>query len=481
MPEDLLTIITPELILRYRVIPLGKHGSTLTLGVIDPTDQAAINAMVFHTGLRITPVIISEKQLNEFIETFCINSSSSILLNELNAETTPAIKENTINYDEPLIKFVDHIIQHAIQKSASDIHIEPYENECRIRYRQDGVLYEINSINPALAARLVTRLKVMAQLNISERRLPQDGRFQLIQKNHPIDIRINTCPTIFGEKIVMRLLDMRNVTLTIDTLGFTPPQKNLFLQKISEPQGLILVSGPTGSGKTLTLYSALHYLNTPAKNISTVEDPVEIQVPGINQVSVHPKIGLDFATALRTFLRQDPDIIMLGEIRDQETAVIAMQAAQTGHLVLSTVHTNSAIETLTRLAAMGVATHDVVNAVSLIIAQRLVRKLCPHCKIPENAANFPIELVAGATAFRARGCKHCLHGYQGRIGIYEMLAMTEELAQLISSRTNTYRLGEHLQRQGFLTLQNSALTLLNQGITSLSEINRVIRNYPACA
>lgn len=375
------------------------------------------------------------------------------LAKELDAEPI-VLKENSTNYEEPLIRFVDIIIQNALQKSASDIHIEPYKTICRIRYRQDGILYEIAEIPGKLASRLVTRLKVMAQLDISERRLPQDGHFQITQAG-VIDVRINTCPTLFGEKVVLRLLDARKTSMEINSLGFTADQKKIFLEKISQPQGLILVTGPTGSGKTMTLYSALRHLNISEKNISTVEDPVEIQLAGINQVNINPKIGLHFATALRTFLRQDPDILMVGEIRDPETAEIAIQAAQTGHLVLSTVHTNSALETLARLQSMGIAPYHLSRSISLIISQRLIRKLCQHCR-------------------HAQACEHCLDGYQGRVGIYEFLPMTEAIAQLILSGAATQTISAQLQGQGFLSLRQIAMEKVKLGITSLSEINRVL-------
>ncbi|MES2218333.1 MAG: ATPase, T2SS/T4P/T4SS family [Pseudomonadota bacterium] len=464
--ETLLTIVNPELIQRYRVIPLNVHGSTLNLGVMDPTDQNAVNAIIFHTGLRVQPVAINEHQYNDFIQTFCARPAPSPLLKELVTQEPLVINENSSNYDEPLIHFVDHILQHAIQKCASDIHIEPYENHCRIRYRQDGILYEITEINAVLAIRLITRLKVMAQLNISERRLPQDGRFQVTHDYASIDIRVNTCPTLFGEKIVLRILDARNLTLALDALGFNPQQLKLFQDKISEPQGLCLVTGPTGSGKTITLYSALNYLNTPAKNISTVEDPVEIRLPGINQVNIHTKIGLDFATTLRTFLRQDPDVIMLGEIRDRETAKIATQAAQTGHLVLSTLHTNNAITTLSRLKTLGVATYNI----SLIVAQRLIRKLCEFCKTPDKSSRE-------TNIFQARGCQHCLHGYAGRTGIYEVLEITPELAQLMTGNSNTQSISDYLQQSGFLNLQDAAYAMVVNGKTSLNEMNRVLRKF----
>jgi type IV pilus assembly protein PilB len=469
-----------ELIRRYHVMPLNKKGGQLFLGVTDPTDQTAIDAMRFHSGLRISLSLIEEDQLNAVIAKYSdtLPIKNYLELKDLSVETSAlSVQESAVNYDEPLIKFVDDIIQHALQKSASDIHIEPYETHCRIRYRQDGILYEITEIANTLASRLVTRLKVMARLDISERRLPQDGRFQLQQTQAAIDIRINTCPTLFGEKIVLRLLDVNKLSLQVETLGFTPSQKKLFLKKIAAPQGLILVTGPTGSGKTVTLYSALHHLNTAAKNISTVEDPVEIQLGGINQININPKIGLSFSSILRTLLRQDPDIIMVGEIRDSETAEIAIQAAQTGHLVFSTLHTNNAIETLSRLHAMNIASYNLVNSLSLIIAQRLIRKLCRDCKIPENVSaktRDNLGIPSEITLYTAIGCQHCLQGYQGRIGIYEFLPMTRAVIDLMIMGASNAQILQQAAREGFCNLRQAGIQKAIQGVTSLSEINRVI-------
>ena len=375
-----------------------------------------------------------------------------------------------------IIPFVDNLILHASQHAASDIHIEPYKDVCRIRYRQDGLLYQANEIPADLATRIATRLKVMAKLDIAERRLPQDGRFQL----NEIDIRINTCPTLFGEKIVLRLLNTHHISLEIDNLAFTKRQKEIFLKTISQSQGLILVTGPTGSGKTTTLYSALHYLNKTEKNISTVEDPIEIQLTGINQVNVNTKINLHFSTVLRTLLRQDPDIIMIGEIRDPETADIAIQAAQTGHLVLSTLHTNSAIETLTRLHAMKILAYNLAGSLSLIIAQRLIRTLCAHCKQIEpvsvqSALQLEIDpRFLSREIYRAQGCSHCLHGYTGRIAIYEFLPITESIATLIALGSDTMTLMQQAKQENFISLKESGIEKVLQGITSFAEINRVL-------
>lgn len=351
--------------------------------------------------------------------------------------------------DESLISRVDHVIKDAIQLAASDIHIEPSASLYRIRYRRDGILHEVMQISSEFALRFVTRLKVIAKLDISERRLPQDGRFQFDK----VDIRINTCPTLFGEKIVLRLLNANKISLRIDNLGFSSEQEKMFLKNINRPQGMVLVTGPTGSGKTVTLYSALNYLNSIEKNISTVEDPVEIQLNGINQININPKIGLEFSTILRTLLRQDPDVIMLGEIRDEETAKIAIQAAQTGHLVLATLHTNSAVEALTRFQAMGITPHEIITSISLIVSQRLLRKLCQYCN--------------------GKGCQHCLKGYSGRTSIYEFFPMTEKISEMVLLQ-NIAAIRQQLRGEGLATLYESGMKLVQQGVTNKAELSRVI-------
>lgn len=467
------------LIRRYRFIPLAKHDNLLQIAIADPTDQATLDAITFHTGMRIKLALVTEDQLNNFIQTHAHPAFANEFLGKKELQKTEIrhVRESTTHYDEPLIKFVDNLIQDALQKNASDIHIEPFEKQCRIRYRQDGILYEITEIADNLAIRLCTRLKVMAKLDITERRLPQDGRFQLQQPTIMVDIRISTCPTLFGEKIVLRLLDTHKLSLTIDKLGLLPTQQKLFLEKISAPQGMILVTGPTGCGKTMTLYAALHHLNSSTKNISTAEDPVEIQLAGLSQININTKIGLDFATALRTLLRQDPDIIMIGEIRDKETADIAIQAAQTGHMVLSTLHTNSALETITRLQAIGIISYNLLQVLSLIMAQRLVRQLCPLCKKPDvlnDKFRQKIGLTKNIAIYKAHGCQYCLHGYQGRIGIYELLPLTPDLIDLIITGAPSSILIEKLVQNGFINLYNAGMEKVIQGITSLDEIERVI-------
>lgn len=473
------SVIKPEIIYRYRVIPLNTEQNSLYLGITDPTDQTVISAIGFQTGLRIRPMLVAEVMLDEIINTYC---RPNILYSQLETALSKMVPieeqeshlENIEQSDEPVIEFVDRLINDAVDKNISDIHIEQYEHHSRIRFRRDGLLYEAAIIPPHLAARVTTRLKIMAHLNIAERRLPQDGRIRLKQESKiaspKIDIRINACPTLYGEKIVLRILNANYVNLNIDSLGLTQAQKKLFLAKLSQPQGLILVTGPTGSGKTLTLYSALNYLNRIEKNISTVEDPVEIELPGINQVNINTKIGLDFASILRTFLRQDPDIIMVGEIRDPETANIAMQAAQTGHLVLSTMHTNSAAETITRLQSLGIAAYHLISSVALIIAQRLVRKLCKNCKQPEI---LPAECTPFNISYRPIGCEYCCGGYQGRIGIFELIPVTEKIAHVILSGANVHEILDQAKREKCTFLWDAGTEKVRDGITSLSELIKV--------
>lgn len=398
------------------------------------------------------------------------DSRLGIQLKSTLAQLSPGEKSavnlhSTDEDDGPVSELVDSLIQDAIAQHISDIHIEPFADNCRIRFRRDGLLYEVTTTPSFLANRIITRLKIMSHLNIAERRIPQDGRLQL-QKYPLVDIRINTCPTIFGEKIVLRLLDSTKIKLDINTLGLMETQNDLFISALTKPQGLILVTGPTGSGKTLTLYTALHFLNSIEKNISSVEDPVEIELAGINQININPHLGLDFAAVLRTLLRQDPDIIMIGEIRDPQTAAIAMQAAQTGHLVLSTLHSNSAIDALPRLQAMGITPYHFANTVSLIIAQRLIRKLCDLCKAPLDP---PPQI-----GYQPIGCDYCHQGYQGRTGIFELLPMTEKLASLIMSKANQKQLIELVRSEKWMLLKDAGMKKINDGMISHSEFLRII-------
>lgn len=395
---------------------------------------------------------------------------------------TQLLTESLVGDEAPTVKFVDQIIIDAIQKKASDIHFEPYENEFRIRYRQDGLLVEIAKPPLNLANQICARIKIMSNLDIAERRIPQDGRFQMkLAANHLVDFRVSTCPTVSGEKLVMRILDTDINQLSVESLGFNEQQKKHFLTSLKKPQGLILITGPTGSGKTVSLYTALTLLNTKEKNISTVEDPVEIKIAGINQVSVNPKAGLSFSNILRSFLRQDPDIIMVGEIRDLETADLAIKAAQTGHLVLSTLHTNSAADTLTRLANLGIPSFNIANSVSLLVAQRLARRLCDHCKIirkdlPAGSLvelGFNTEELDSIKLYKAQGCTYCTKGYCGRLGLFEVMPISKMLGQLIMSGGNSLDILKQAQLEGMLTLYQSGLEKIRQGLTTLEEINRV--------
>jgi type IV pilus assembly protein PilB len=394
------------------------------------------------------------------------------------------IPSTDIDVDEtPIVRFVNKVLLDAINRGASDLHFEPYEKTYRVRFRMDGILKEVAAPPVALAQRIAARIKVMSQLDISERRVPQDGRMKMrISKSRVIDFRVSTCPTLFGEKIVMRILDPSSAKLGIDALGYEEDQKKLYLDALAKPYGMILVTGPTGSGKTVSLYTGLNILNTEDRNISTAEDPAEINLPGINQVNVNPKAGLTFASALKAFLRQDPDVIMVGEIRDKETGDIAIKAAQTGHLVLSTLHTNDAPQTLTRLVNMGIAPFNIASAVTLIIAQRLGRRLCPHCKAP---ADLPPEallregfteedLASGLTVYRAVGCDKCNDGYKGRIGIYQVMPISEEMGRLIMAGGNSIELADQARREGISDLYTSGLKKVKAGLISLEELHRVV-------
>ncbi|HQR24102.1 MAG TPA: type IV-A pilus assembly ATPase PilB, partial [Steroidobacteraceae bacterium] len=384
--------------------------------------------------------------------------------------------------DAPIVRFVNKVMLDAIRRGASDIHFEPYERSYRIRFRLDGVLKEVATPPVQLAVKLAARLKVMSRLDIAERRVPQDGRIKMkISKSRSIDFRVSTCPTLFGEKVVMRILDSSSAMLGIDALGYEPFQKQLYMDALARPHGMILVTGPTGSGKTVSLYTGLNILNTEDTNISTAEDPVEILLPGINQVNVNPKVGLTFAGSLRAFLRQDPDVIMVGEIRDLETAEIAIKAAQTGHLVLSTLHTNDAPKTLTRLVDMGVKPYAIATSVSLIIAQRLARRLCSNCKtrtiIPDEAllkeGFTPEEIANGLQIFSPAGCTNCTDGYKGRVGIYEVMPVSEEIGRIIMEGGHVMQIKQQAEREGVWGLRKSGLNKVRNGLTSLDEINRV--------
>jgi type IV pilus assembly protein PilB len=490
-PRDL---VDPRLLHKHRVLPLFKRGNRLYLAVSDPTDISAFDEIKFHTGLSIDVVVVDETLLATAVITLIdeIEGRHNLLGRfddaELeNLEVDPGKqeredKENTDLTDEaPIVRFVNKILLDAIKLGVSDIHVEPYEKSYRIRYRTDGILRDASRPPLQLANRISSRLKIMSQMDISERRLPQDGRIKMkISPSRAIDFRVNTLPTLWGEKIVLRILDPGSAQLGIDALGYEEDQKELFMNALSQSQGLILVTGPTGSGKTVSLYTGLNILNTEERNISTAEDPVEINLEGINQVPVNARIGLTFATALRAFLRQDPDIIMVGEIRDLETAEIAIKAAQTGHLVMSTLHTNSAAETLTRLRNMGIPSFNLATSVSLIIAQRLARRLCNHCKkavqIPAAALleiGFTAEQIKEAQLFQPVGCEKCNEGYKGRVGIYEVVPVTDGISRIIMEDGNSIEIADQARKEGYNSLRQSALLKVSKGMTSLEEANRV--------
>lgn len=473
-------LVHEKLIKKHTMIPLFLRGTQLYLATDDPSKQAALKEIQFHTGLNSKAIVVETDKLHQLINHlyFPKESQEEVNLLELSDEETDLYDTE----DAPIVKYVNKILIQAIQKGASDIHFEPYERDYRIRYRLDGILHEIAAPPLNLASRIAARIKIMSNLDIAERRLPQDGGFKMnTTLNHSIDFRVSTCPTTAGEKVVIRILDSVAAKLDVETLGLNTDQKNLFLKTIQKPQGMILVTGPTGSGKTVTLYTALTILNTNTINISTAEDPVEIKVPGINQVNINPKAGLSFSGILRSFLRQDPDVIMVGEIRDLETAEIAIKAAQTGHLVLSTLHTNSAAETLNRLINMGIPSFNIASSVSLIIAQRLARRLCEHCKVLRKDINHQSAIELGYSEsdlkdfklYKAVGCLKCTDGYKGRIALFEILPMSKPLEQLVMTGANSRELLQCAQKEGMITMYQSGLEKTKQGITSIEEVNRI--------
>ena len=488
-------LVPSALMTKHQTIPIFRRGNRLFIALADPTNIAALDEIKFATGISTEAVVVDQRALSKLLTAILdqedslssemdqLGESSEFDLDIIdeNSSETEDVDTSAVD-DTPIVRIVNKVLLDAIKQGASDIHFEPYEQNYRVRFRTDGILREIVKPPKTLAPRLAARIKVMSQMDISERRIPQDGRIQMkLSKNRSIDFRVNTLPTMFGEKIVMRILDPTSAQMGIDALGYDDDQKQLFLEALAKPQGMILVTGPTGSGKTVSLYTGLSILNTDERNISTAEDPVEINMEGVNQVLVNNKVGLDFAEALRSFLRQDPDIIMVGEIRDIETAEIAIKAAQTGHLVLSTLHTNSAAETITRMMNMGVPAYNIASSVSLIIAQRLARRLCKQCSIPETEVphdalmelGFNDEMLENATIKRAVGCEACKDGYRGRVGIYEVVKVTKTLANLIMGGDNSIDLDKQARREGFADLRLSALRKAAQGLISLEEVNRV--------
>lgn len=477
-----------KLIRKHHVLPLGKRGRTLYLGVVDPTDMQPVEDFEFSSGLHAELIVVEYDKLQQMIDKVFDSKNTDTFSNtewDLTSLGVDGGDEDdslgTESEDQPIITFINKMLHDAVRKGASDLHFEPYEKSYRIRFRIDGILHEVASPPVALAGRLSARLKVMSKLDIAEKRVPQDGRIKLkLSQKKSIDFRVSSLPTLWGEKIVMRILDSDSAMLGIDILGYEEAQKKLYLEALEQPQGMILVTGPTGSGKTVSLYTGLNILNTEETNISTAEDPVEINLPGINQVQMNNKAGLTFPIALKAFLRQDPDVIMVGEIRDLETAEIAIKAAQTGHLVMSTLHTNSAPETLTRLLNMGVPAYNVASSVTLIIAQRLARRLCNHCKQPEHLPEaellrqgFTAQQIPHLKLFRPIGCDYCTGGYKGRVGIYEVMPISATIAEKIMAGGNSLEIAQQAQAEGINNLRQSGLLKAACGLTSLAEINRV--------
>ena len=488
-------LVSEELLRKHQVLPLYKRGNRLFVGTANPTQN--LDEIKFHTNLVVEPVLVDEDQLKRTLDNWLAANDTlgdalgdddgmgELDIDASSDEDTGGSGDTGVDAkgdDTPVVKFVNKVLIDAIRKGASDIHFEPYEEDYRVRLRIDGLLKTVAKAPVKLNQRIAARLKVMSQLDIAEKRVPQDGRIKLnLSKTKQIDFRVSTLPTLFGEKIVLRILDGSAAKLGIDKLGYEPEQQKLFLEAIHKPYGMVLVTGPTGSGKTVSLYTALGILNDDTRNISTAEDPVEIRLPGVNQVQQNNKRGMTFAAALRSFLRQDPDIIMVGEIRDLETAEIAIKAAQTGHMVLSTLHTNDAPQTIARLMNMGIAPYNITSSVTLVIAQRLGRRLCNNCKqpvdLPANALMAEgftqAQIDAGITLFEAVGCDECTEGYKGRVGIYQVMPMTDEIAAIVLAGGNAMDIADAAQKIGISDLRQSALRKAAVGITTLAEVNRV--------
>ena len=488
-------LVSTDLISKHNILPLIKRGTRLYVAMADPSDLRALDEIKFNTGLNTDAVVVEAVALNEAIKqllegTDNVGSGLDDLegdeLDDLDIEAVDEDggkdKNDESGADEtPVVRFINKVLLDAIRAGASDIHFEPYEKTYRVRFRTDGILQEMAKPPVQMGGRLSARLKVMSQMDISERRVPQDGRIKMkLSKKKSIDFRVNTLPTLWGEKIVLRILDPTSAQMGIDMLGYEEDQKELYMDALHQPQGMILVTGPTGSGKTVSLYTGLNILNTAERNIATAEDPVEINLEGINQVNVNTKVGLDFSEALKSFLRQDPDIIMVGEIRDLETGGIAIKAAQTGHMVMSTLHTNSAAETITRMLNMGIPAFNLATSLILIIDQRLGRRLCSACKEPVEYPKETLleeglteEDIAEATLMKAVGCSKCNKGYKGRVGIYEVVKITPALQRIIMENGNSIEIDEKAREEGFNDLRRSGLMKAMQGVTSLEEINRV--------
>lgn len=492
LPRDL---VGEALITKHQVLPLMKRGSRLFIAVADPTNLQALDDIRFNTGLNTEAIVVEADKLAQALEKFLSQSESKAfegldsdlenLETEAGTDDPGGSSDTTGSDDAPIVRFVNKLLLDAVRGGSSDLHFEPYEKSYRVRFRTDGMLHEVTRAPITQAGKISARLKIMGNLDISERRVPQDGRIKMkISKTKSIDFRMNTCPTLWGEKIVLRILDADSAKIGIESLGFEPHQKDLYMAALDRPQGMLLVTGPTGSGKTVTLYTGVNILNEVHRNISTAEDPVEINFEGINQVNVNPKQGMDFAAALKAFLRQDPDVILVGEIRDLETASIAVKAAQTGHMVLSTLHTNSAPETLTRLRNMGVPSFNIATSVNLIIAQRLGRRLCENCKkpqeIPDDALlkmGFNAAELGTFTVYGAVGCERCKFGYKGRVGIYEVVKITDAIQRIIMEEGNSIAIADQCRKEGFNDIRRSGLNKVKMGLTSLAEVDRVTSGH----
>ncbi len=491
-----IKLVDEKILRKHKALPVFKRGNKLYVAVADPTNLQGVDEIKFNTGLVTEPVLVDEAKLLLALEKMLDAADTTLTDFASGADDLEHLdiggddenrnkgpeSEADVN-DAPIVKFVNKLLLDGINRGASDIHIEPYEKFCRVRYRIDGMLHEVAQPPLALAGRLAARMKILSRLDIAERRVPQDGRIKLrISKNRSIDFRVSTLPTLFGEKVVARILDPSSASLGIEKLGYEPEQQRLFLEAIHRPYGMVLVTGPTGSGKTVSLYTAVNILNTSETNISTAEDPVEINLAGINQVNINDKAGLNFAAALKSFLRQDPDIILVGEIRDLETAEIAIKAAQTGHMVLSTLHTNDAPKTLSRLVNMGVAPFNIASAVLLIVAQRLARRLCPNCKkpvtIPKEAllkAGFKESELKDLKIYSPNpdGCESCSHGYKGRVGVYQVMPISEGISAIIMRGGNALDIEIQAKKDGIPDLRESALKKVRDGLTSLEEVERI--------
>ncbi len=490
IPEEFLN---KKLIEKHKCLPLFKRGNRLYIGTSDPTNITALEDFQFSAGLHAEAILVEDDKLTKALEKMLEDDISGLDISGIDEDALAGIEVQDANNrdedkgpessdDAPIVIYINKILTDAIRKGASDLHFEPYEKRYRIRFRIDGILHEVSEPPVNLSNRISARLKVMSKLDIAERRVPQDGRIKMkLSRTKSIDFRVSTLPTIWGEKIVMRILDSSSAQLGIEKLGYEDDQRQLYEEMLAKPQGMILVTGPTGSGKTVSLYTGLNILNTEERNISTAEDPVEINLEGVNQVHINLKAGLTFPAALRSFLRQDPDVVMVGEIRDLETAEIAIKAAQTGHLVLSTLHTNSAAETLTRLINMGVPGYNIASSVNLIIAQRLARRLCPECKQPEEIPEHELlrlgfkqaQIDEGMTLYKPIGCDLCSGGYKGRVGIYEVMKMSDEIARTIMEGGNSLQIATQAKEQGMRDLRGSGLLKVTQGVTSITEVNRV--------